>query len=157
MFISLSLVQTLCPQRQNCHWLHCNWEILGRKGKVKCNLVILPLCRCLETAQRDTKSFATLRSGLDMDKGCNGVSYNRLVFHSTPWHVIYSTAFHCTAIAKSVVDLLILFTLLWLCSICLCHCSPFLLQLCNITARFRKNESWSWVLFLQLRCEQPIQ
>lgn len=69
------------------------------------------------------KSFAVLTSGLDLlYKCCPGVLYHRLLLPSTPLHVIYSTAFLCTAIVKSVVDLadpsfrLILFTLLWLCS-----------------------------------------
>lgn len=135
---------------------------LGDTGKGKGNLLnVTQSYYCFAAAVMPLrqhsvalKSFTTLRSGLDLlYKCCPGVLYHRLVLHSTPWDVIYSTAFLCTVIVKSVVIWLIhkagcwiLFTQRWLCSTCLCCRSPLLLQLCSITVWLRVNESRSQTL-----------
>lgn len=80
----------------------------GRKGKcAECNLVVLslPLLSCCWDSRAALKSFPVLRSGMDLHKHCPWVLCHGLILHSVSWHIIYSTAFICTAAVKSVVYL----------------------------------------------------
>lgn len=93
------------PPKAKLSLLHCDYEILGRKGKAaKSNPVMVMLCSCCHAAQNGTKKLCCAHKwvGLLVQMLPWGfISHAALAFHTFAHYLLNSFPLHCNCEVSS--------------------------------------------------------